>query len=287
MRNNMKSTELRCFHWLRFGRVLMAAALGLSVGSALRGEETKQPVFVGAKQCAKCHDGPGFGYQQCLMLLTAHSQAYAALAKPESQEIARLSGIPEEPQKAANCLGCHATGAEAEQWEKDETFHLEDGVQCEKCHGPGSEYMDEAVMKDPQAAMVAGLMMPKKEDCMNCHKVKGSHVAVLQSRKFDIDEAWQQMRHPTPEEWKNADPPPLPQPVADGAHKYVGSLTCGSMSQEPGDGLPVQQVATEQSCSCLCRARYRAGSRHGSPGWCRGRSHGRASLPQVPRDGLR
>ena len=61
-------------------------------------------------ECAKCHQGAGFGYQQCLMLLTAHSKAYAALALPESKEIARLSGIPQEPQQAAMCLGCHATG---------------------------------------------------------------------------------------------------------------------------------------------------------------------------------
>ena len=68
-----------------------------------------------------------------------------------SKEIARLSGIPQEPQEAAICLGCHATASETEDWEKDDTFHREDGVQCEMCHGPGSEYMDESVMMHLQA----------------------------------------------------------------------------------------------------------------------------------------
>ncbi len=223
-----------CFQPLRGAG--WAVVVTLCFTAVLGAEETKQPVYVGAQQCAKCHDGPGFGYQQCLMLLTAHSRAYASLAMPEAIEIARLSGIPEEPQQAAVCLGCHATGAQAEDWEKDPTFHLEDGVQCEKCHGPGSEYMDEEVMKDPKAAMVAGLMMPKKDDCMNCHKVKGSHVAVLKSSTFDIDAAWKQLQHPTPEEWKYTELPPLPQPEASNTHKYIGSIACGQCHKSPAMG---------------------------------------------------
>ena len=129
----------------------MAAGI-LLVAAWVCADETKHPVFVGSSECAKCHQGAGFGYQQCLMLLQAHSKAYATLALPEAKEIARLSGIPQEPQEAAICLGCHATGSDAEDWEKDDTFHLEDGVQCEKCHGAGSEYMDEEIMKDPAAA---------------------------------------------------------------------------------------------------------------------------------------
>ena len=62
-------------------------------------------------ECAKCHQGLGFGYQQCLMLLTPIPRPTPHWPYPKSKEIARLSGIPEEPQKAAMCLGCHATGA--------------------------------------------------------------------------------------------------------------------------------------------------------------------------------
>ena len=198
-------------------RFRWASTVGVAAGIMLctvltRADETKHPVFVGASECAKCHQGAGFGYQQCLMLLQAHSKAYASLATPEAKDIARLSGIPQEPQEAAMCLGCHATGSEAEAWEKDDTFHLEDGVQCEKCHGAGSEYMEEEIMTDPAAARAAGLMMPQKSDCMNCHKVKGSHAAVLKVKKYDIDEAWELLKHPTPEKWEIPDEPVFPAP---------------------------------------------------------------------------
>jgi YVTN family beta-propeller protein len=198
----------------------------VAVAGSAAAQEAKHPVYVGAAECGKCHRGAGFGYQQCLMLLTAHSKAYATLAKPEAKEIARLSGITQEPQEATMCLGCHATGAEAEEWERDDTFHLEDGVQCEKCHGAGSEYMDEDVMTDPKAAQAAGLKMPKKSDCLNCHKVKGSHVAVLKVKTFDVDAAWELLQHPTPEKWSFMKPPALPQPVDPQGPKLVGSTKC-------------------------------------------------------------
>ena len=37
------------------------------------------------------------------------------------------------------------------------------GIECERCHGPGSEYMDARVMTDPGLAMQRGLMMPDGE----------------------------------------------------------------------------------------------------------------------------
>ncbi|MHB8970584.1 MAG: multiheme c-type cytochrome [Pirellulaceae bacterium] len=212
------------------------AFMGSATGSVSAFQNTKHPVFVGAKECAKCHQGAGFGYQQCLMLLMPHSRAFASLAKPEAKEIARLSGIPEEPQKSPVCLGCHATGSEAEEWEREEALHLEDGVQCEKCHGAGSEYMDEEIMTKPEAARAAGLFIPQKTDCMNCHKVKGSHVAVLPVKKFDIDEAWERLKHPSPEKWDLMGDPVYP-PVADAkAPQYIGSIQCGKCHEASAMG---------------------------------------------------
>lgn len=215
---------------------VIACTVTLLLVSSLSAQEARQPVYVGSKECAKCHQGADFGYQQCLMLMHAHSKAYAVLALPESQEIARLSGIPQEPQESSVCLGCHATASEAEDWEMDETFHLEDGIQCEMCHGPGSEYMEEEIMVDRDAARAAGLRMPTKSDCMNCHKVKGSHVAVLQSRKFDIDEAWEVLAHPTPSAWDYIEPHKFPKPTSDGAAKLVGSIKCAECHKGPGMG---------------------------------------------------
>ncbi len=218
-------------------RVWMSAVLALMCAATARaGEDYKQPVFVGVRECVKCHHGEGMGQTYCRWLLSKHSKAYTALARPEAKEIARLSGIPQEPQQAAMCLGCHATGAEAEDWEKDDTFHVEDGVQCEKCHGAGSEYMEQKVMMDPKAAREAGLMIPTKADCMNCHKVKGSHVAVLKSPKLNIDRAWREIAHPTPKKWSYSPPHALPAPPNPKGHKYVGAIACGQCHKGPNMG---------------------------------------------------
>ena len=41
--------------------------------------------------------------------------------------MARLSGITDVPEQSPICLGCHATAAETEEWERVEDFRLEDG----------------------------------------------------------------------------------------------------------------------------------------------------------------
>ncbi|MBM3748682.1 MAG: hypothetical protein FJW34_23140, partial [Acidobacteria bacterium] len=187
----------------------------------------KKPVYVGARVCGGCHTGKAIGNQYALWLHSAHSRAWAVLARPEAQEIAKISGLRQKPQEAAICLGCHATAAYAEDWEKDETFRPEDGVQCERCHGPGSEYMTEEVMRDREAARKAGLMMPGEQECRTCHIERGSHTAVLLSPPVDVRKGLAKIAHPLP---KNAASGALPAPAAPGkasGPQYVGSAACG------------------------------------------------------------
>jgi|GEM_PF-120447 len=211
----------------------------------------KHPVYVGASACAACHNGKGMGHQFSKWLASKHATAYAVLAKPEAKKIAQLSGIPQEPQESPMCLGCHATGAHAEAWEKDENFFTEQGVQCEKCHGPGSEYMDEATMINLAAAEKAGLMMPTVQDCMNCHQVKGSHVAVHNLPKLDITKALQDIAHPLPPQGQGLPPrkrgpkdfqyksPQKDQPATapqGGQPKYIGVFTCAACHKNAAMG---------------------------------------------------
>ena len=190
------------------------------------GPPPRQPVYVGARACGRCHERQALGNQYGHWLLSKHAQAYAALAKPEAKPMARLSGITDPPEKAPVCLGCHATAADAEPWERDPGFVLEDGVQCEKCHGAGSEYMEEAVMRDPEAARKAGLRKPTKHYCLLCHYVKGSHVDVHRLPPLDIEEAWKRLAHPThPEpavtaEAPRAPPAPVPAQADSGTDHW-------------------------------------------------------------------
>ncbi len=176
---------------------------GLAVAAVIvfAAEMMEPQIYVGVRACLRCHRGDAAGHQFSLWRLSKHAQAYAVLALPESKEIARLSGIREEPQTSPMCLGCHATGAEAEEWQRDESFRIEDGVQCEKCHGPRSDHVD-TMMAGGKSDVAAEMKMmtPKPDEaaCMMCHIEKGSHVAVLKVRKFDYDKSWKQIAHPSP-----------------------------------------------------------------------------------------
>jgi len=207
-----------------------AAVLPTLVQSA---EEEVQPIYVGAEVCASCHRGKTMGHQHSLWLLSKHARAYAVLSKPEAKDIARLSGIPQEPQESPMCLGCHATGAHVEEWEKDPTFHVEDGVQCEKCHGPGSEHVHAWTTGDRDAAERTKPAMPTMRDCLGCHDVKGSHVAVHKLPKMDMEKAWDAIAHPTPKPWMAGEPPLLPEPKDPSGLKYTGVMACAACHKSP------------------------------------------------------
>lgn len=187
----------------------------------------KEPIYIGSEACGKCHDGPAMGHQFTRWRLSAHARAYASLSLPEAAEITKLSGITEEPHRAKMCLGCHATAADEEAWRLADGFHLEDGLQCEACHGPGSEYAVEAIMRDKPRAMANGLRIYNRDDCMICHRVKGSHDAVLKRAPFDLDKALRQIAHPIPQEPPQIGPA-TPAPALPSPHAYVGVMKCAS-----------------------------------------------------------
>ncbi len=207
-------------------RVLSPFVIALAFGLAAGSQTSRERVYVGEAACRSCHHQSGSGDQFSAWRLTKHAKAFAALSMPESRQIAELSGIAGDPSRSPVCLGCHTTAYDTEEWERDETFHFEDGVQCERCHGPGSEYMDADVMRDSTRARQAGLMMPRESDCLVCHKEKGSHTAVLGTRQFNFENALREIVHPgaggplSQRQRANADTLPGP--------KYVGALACGT-----------------------------------------------------------
>ena len=71
-----------------------------------------------------------------------------------------------------------------------ELYAVYEGVGCEACHGAGSHYYTEAIMRDAQAAMAAGLKDATKQTCLNCHE--NAH-----DKPFDYDQALKTIAHPT------------------------------------------------------------------------------------------
>ncbi|MEW6073728.1 MAG: multiheme c-type cytochrome [Planctomycetota bacterium] len=228
----------------RAGASGLALAFGLS--GILMAQDAYQrrgvePVYLGARYCGRCHWGEESGEQYERWLKHPHSRAYASLWTTQAKEIARLSGIPGEPQESLACLGCHATAWDTEAWERDDTFVLEDGVQCERCHGPGSEYAAAEIMSDPEAAMARGLRKPTERDCLMCHVEKGSHTAVLGPSGFDVEVWKERLAHPRPADGHShrkhrTDLIEAAEGSAAGNPRYSGVRACTECHRGPAMG---------------------------------------------------
>ncbi len=69
---------------------------------------------------------------------------------------------------ADKCKMCHKV--EYESWAASAHATSTPKLDCESCHGPGSEYKTMAIMKDPDKAKAAGLVIPGKSFCTaSCH----------------------------------------------------------------------------------------------------------------------
>jgi DnaJ-class molecular chaperone len=89
--------------------------------------------YVGSAACAECHGEDAIGNQMKIWLSSPHAKAYAALSSKGAGEIAKKNNIS-DPENDARCLKCHTTGG------GQSALTAKEGVGCEACHGPGSEY---------------------------------------------------------------------------------------------------------------------------------------------------
>ena len=155
------------------------------------------PEIIGAPKCKSCHKAKT-GDQWKIWTESAHAKAFETLASEESHKIASGKGLG-DPQQEEACLKCHVTkaslGAGAVINEKAKYADSE-GVGCESCHGPGSDYKSKKVMVDPEAARLAGLVMIKDaEGCTQCHNEESPTF-----KGFDFDKRWAEIAHPVPAE---------------------------------------------------------------------------------------
>ncbi len=104
--------------------------------------------------------------------------AAPAPARPGGPEIADPGGdVAVSPAKAGltrvgaeKCKLCHK--AQYSSWATSAHARRAPPLDCEGCHGPGSEYKALTVMKDPAKAKAAGLVQPDAAFCGKCHKGK-------------------------------------------------------------------------------------------------------------------
>ncbi|OGD37717.1 MAG: hypothetical protein A2V45_14855 [Candidatus Aminicenantes bacterium RBG_19FT_COMBO_58_17] len=146
-------------------------------------------IYVGAAKCAICHKTETQGKQYPIWQGTKHSQSLAALSLPQAAEFAKQANVP-NPTECPDCLKCHAPLS-------DKAAELKaDGVTCEVCHGPGSEYKKLNIMKDVALAKQNGLIVYDDQDaikkqCLTCH-------ADAHGKSFDFAAAYEKIKHNKP-----------------------------------------------------------------------------------------
>jgi len=130
--------------------------------------------YVGASVCKNCHNGADKGNAFDHWASTEHAKAYETLATPKAKEVGKKLGV-DDPQKSEKCLKCHVTAYGVDAKEIKRGFAVENGVQCETCHGPGENHF-KIRFKESQTggtpAPVTAEEIHAKRDlalCTKCH----------------------------------------------------------------------------------------------------------------------
>lgn len=110
--------------------------------------------YVGIAACKGCHTGEAKGKIYETWLATPHAKAFETLGA--------------DNQKNEACLGCHTTG-HGKAMATGKTAADLQGVQCEACHGAGSDYKALNVMKNKDEAIKKGMIIPTEKTCLSCH----------------------------------------------------------------------------------------------------------------------
>ncbi len=96
-------------------------------------------------------------------------------------------GESDSEEQSGECLGCHATSL---VWTNDilDLKESELGIQCERCHGPGSAHLESVQSGNPSAIFNPGSLGADRqvEFCGQCHR-----------QPFDIDPLDVMSRHPS------------------------------------------------------------------------------------------
>ena len=159
-------------------------------------QKAVQFMYVGVNSCANvCHKTDAQGNILSVWQSTKHSEAYKVLQTPEADKIASDKGFSTPAAETPQCLKCHILGKDIDPAELTDTFDKTQGVQCETCHGPGSEYKKLSIMKDRSKAVENGLIIHSEGEtfCITCHNTESPTF-----KGFGYDEYWAKIKHPKP-----------------------------------------------------------------------------------------
>src|SRR5579859_93985 len=233
-------------------RVLCKTNMRLSVllvFSALTFAQTPEPPkYTGPGSCASpsCHGSvtvkTDTSVQQneysTWVVKDKHAHAFAVLANPVATRMAEILRI-DKADTAPKCLACHALSVlEAD---RARTFDSTDGVSCESCHGPASNWLGPHTTKGwtHQQSIEAGMRderdpIHRTETCLACH---------LGTREKFVDHEMIAAGHPDlyfeldsfsavmPRHWKTPRESTPGKPVEDAAWTGVRDWSVGQAVQ--------------------------------------------------------
>jgi hypothetical protein len=142
--------------------------------------------YIGAAKCKLCHNKETTGKQFDKWKSSPHAKAMETLASDEAKKYSA------DPQKDEKCLKCHSTYYAVNK-DLIESITPEEGVSCESCHGPGSGYKTNAIMKDKAKSLAAGMIEPTEAVCKKCHNEKSPTF-----KSFNYNEFKAKFAHPNP-----------------------------------------------------------------------------------------
>ena len=185
----------------------LVPCIGLLVWIVAAGEAVlyAEPTYVGVQRCASktCHGAEILGNQFEMWQNTAHAKAYKTLGTDKAKEFASKAGLKDDPQKSPKFLKCHVTAYGVGKSSISDAFKAEDGIQCESCHGPGSDYISLKIMNRPKFKedrkgqqklfLEAGGIMPTEKDCVRCHNKESPAY-----KGFAFAESLKKIAHPVP-----------------------------------------------------------------------------------------
>jgi len=173
---------------MNFKRIFSALVLILFAGGILIAQDFE---YIGAAKCKMCHNKSTTGAQYKVWQSAPHSKAMESLSSEASLKYAAENGIA-DPTKEASCIKCHSTYGHI-----DQNFNIgvkiTEGVSCESCHGPGSKYKSNSIMKDREKSLANGMVIPTEETCKKCHNEENPF-----HKPFNYEESLKKIAHPIP-----------------------------------------------------------------------------------------
>lgn len=187
-------------HSLSFHSLLKASALGVMFAALLfiqqeaplsvfvADADDKDYQYIGTSQCSapSCHGGDTPKAKRSSTEYTTwskkdpHSKGFDKLVSEEAADFVETYNEDadkpiQDAAKDPRCLRCHTVG-NIEKSRRGSKFNLEDGVSCERCHGPASGFINihnkdnSSYEKSKRFGMWDTRSIVKRADiCISCH----------------------------------------------------------------------------------------------------------------------